>query len=72
MAAKQDLYGLLFEGCSTLSKNRKRNDLAGYHLKNFESQWTNLPFHRLSLERRNYSHGSKKCFPIGYHMRGKV
>ena len=47
MAAKQDLYGLLFEGCSTLSKNRKRNDLAGYHLKNFESQWTNLPFHRL-------------------------
>ena len=53
MAAKQDLYGLLFEGCSTLSKNRKRNDLAGYHLKSFESQWTNFPSHRLSLERRN-------------------
>lgn len=36
MAAKQDLYGLLFEGCSTLSKNRKRNDLIGYHLKSLK------------------------------------
>jgi len=35
----------------TLSQNRKRNDLAGYHLKSFESQWTNFPSHRLSPER---------------------
>ena len=62
MAAKQDLYGLLFEGCSTLSKNRKRNDLAGYHLKSFESQWTNLFSHRLSPERRINSMLIKKPF----------
>ena len=63
MAAKQDLYGLLFEGCFTPSKNRKRNDLAGYHLKSFESQWTNFPSHRLSLERRINPMVLKNAFP---------
>ena len=69
MAAKQDLYGLLFEGCSTLSKNRKRNDLAGYHLKSFESQWTKLPSHRLSPERRFNPMVKKRLLPSSTHER---
>ena len=36
MAAKQALYGKLFEGCSTLSENGKRNDLTGVFCKNLK------------------------------------
>jgi len=32
MGVKQALYGWLFEGCSTLSENGKRNALTGYLL----------------------------------------
>jgi len=35
-----------------LSPTHKKAILTGYHLKSFESQWTNRPSHRLSPERR--------------------
>jgi len=45
------------------SPTHKNAVLIGYHLKSFESQWTNLPSHRLSPERRFNPTVKKRLLP---------